>query len=92
MIVRRRYAFTSPYNLMFADCFIPEFWVTRYPPTSDQNLDLHLMTGFLAGIGADEASKMSHETIISKTITQLDRMFGACMLLVFSIHIRRLHP
>ena len=34
------------------------------------------MTGFLAGAGADAASKMPEKTVISKTLAQLDKIFG----------------
>ena len=53
-----------------------QFWVTKYPPTSEKHRDLHLMTGFMAGAAADAASKLSEKAIISKTLAQLDKIFG----------------
>jgi hypothetical protein len=53
-----------------------QFWVTKYPPTSEENRDLHLMTGFMAGAAADAASKLSEKIIVSKTLAQLDKIFG----------------
>lgn len=60
-----------------ADCFIPEFWVTRYPPTSVENQDLHCMVGFMAGESAAAAAAMRPSEVVRQTLAQLDRMFGA---------------
>jgi monoamine oxidase len=62
-----------------ADCFIPEFWVTRYPPKSVENQDLHCMVGFMAGEPAAAAAAMRPSEVVRQTLAQLDRMFGASL-------------
>ena len=34
------------------------------------------MTGFMAGAAADAASKLPEKTVVSKTLAQLDKVFG----------------
>jgi len=56
--------------------------VTKYPPTSEKHSDLHLMTGFMAGATADVASKLPEKTIVGKTLTQLDKIFGKVQMVL----------
>ena len=41
------------------------------------------MTGFMAGATADVASKLPEKTIISKTLAQLDKIFGKAVWLLW---------
>ncbi len=56
--------------------------MTKYPPTSEKHSDLHLMTGFMAGATADVASKLPEKTIVGKTLTQLDKIFGKVQMVL----------
>ncbi len=64
------------FDVVCLDSFIPEFWVTRYTPNTPNGADLHGMTGFLAGAAAEVASVLGEEEILSRTLAQLDAMFG----------------
>ena len=60
-----------------ADCFVPEFWVTAYPPTSlSAGAGLHCMVGFIAGEAAHVAAAMRQSAVVRKALDQLDAMFG----------------
>lgn len=65
------------FDVVCLDCFVPEFWVTTYQPTTPNGAALHGITGFLAGAAAEVASALSPEEILQRTLTQLDSMFGA---------------
>lgn len=66
------------FDAVCLDSFVREFWVTKYPPTTDdpELLNLHAMTGFTAGVPADIMSKLPEMEIVKRTLAQLDRMFG----------------
>ena len=59
-----------------ADCFVPEFWVTSYPPTvPDAGAGLHCVVGFIAGEAAVDAAAMRQSEVVRKALDQLDAMF-----------------
>ena len=59
-----------------ADCFVPEFWVTSYPPTAPAvGAGLHCMVGFIAGEAAAAAGAMRQSEVVRKALDQLDAMF-----------------
>jgi len=58
-----------------ADCFVPEFWVTSYPPTAPAGAGLHCVVGFIAGEAAHAAAAMRQSEVVRKALAQLDAMF-----------------
>lgn len=68
------------FDVVCTDCFLPEFWITQYPPTLDKancsTLGKFTVVGFLAGELALAASKLPQAEIINRSLLQLDRIFG----------------
>ena len=71
---------------------MPEFWVTSYPPTSEEDRGLHCMVGFKAGEAAAAAAAMRPSEVVRQTLAQLDRMFGAPPALSPRAHTARPTP
>ena len=57
---------------------MPEFWVTEYPATSSDpaTAGLCCITGFVAGARAEEMSALSQTTVVTRSLAQLDQIFG----------------
>lgn len=68
------------FDVVCTDCFLPEFWITQYPPALDKancsTLGKFTVVGFLAGELALAASKLPQAEIINRSLLQLDRIFG----------------
>ncbi|CAL8464484.1 g4019 [Coccomyxa elongata] len=77
-------AFSRPFwpadffDVVCTDCFMPEFWVTEYPATCSDpaTAGLCCITGFVAGAAAEEMSRLSQTTVVTRSLAQLDRIFG----------------
>ena len=80
-------AFSRPFwpaglfDVVCTDCFIPEFWVTQYPATSSDpaTAGLCCITGFVAGARAEEMSRLSQTTVVTRSLAQLNEIFGGCL-------------
>ncbi len=77
------------FDVVCTDSFLPEFWVTSYPPVPGQAAvseggasspaspqGQFVVTGFAAGTRAEEMSQYRDGTIIIKALKQLDLIFG----------------
>ncbi|KAG1670019.1 hypothetical protein FOA52_011175 [Chlamydomonas sp. UWO 241] len=64
------------YDVICPECFVPEFWMVRYPETAPGTGHPHLITGFLAGERADRASQLPEPEAVSSFLSQLDTMFA----------------
>jgi monoamine oxidase len=71
------------FDVVCTDSFLPEFWVTRYPPVPGGAAGSpaspegqFVVTGFAAGTRAEELSQYRDGTIIIKALKQLDLIFG----------------
>ncbi len=77
-------AFSRPFwpaeffDVVCTGCFMPEFWVTEYPATSSDpaTAGLCCITGFVAGAAAEEMSQLSQTTVVTRSLAQLDQIFG----------------
>ena len=78
LIVQKNSAATHEVKLgsCTADCFVPEFWVTTYPPSTPAGAGLRCMVGFIAGEAASAAAAMRQSEVVRKALAQLDTMFG----------------
>lgn len=64
------------FDVVCTDCFIPEFWVTSYASKAGSSTAVHCMTGFIAGKRAEDLSALRPSNIITKSLNQLDQIFG----------------
>lgn len=69
------------FDVVCTHCFLPEFWVTQYPSTSNHTdkhtaLGKFVVVGFMAGEVAAVASKLPEAEVISRSLLQLDEIFG----------------
>lgn len=80
---------------------MPEFWVTSYPATSADPAvaGLCCIVGFVAGTKAEEMSRMSQTTVVTRSLAQLDHIFGkqchtcwTCISNLFCMHFRPCPP
>ncbi|EIE19221.1 amine oxidase [Coccomyxa subellipsoidea C-169] len=69
---------TGFFDVVCTDSFMPEFWVTEYPATSSDpaTAGLCCMVGFVAGARAEEISHLSQTAVITRSLAQLDHIFG----------------
>ena len=63
--------------------FVPEFWVIE-DQKSKQSVEEHCIVGFIAGKKAESLSRVSEASIVSKSLAQLDEIFGEISLPFFS--------
>ncbi|KAG0575463.1 hypothetical protein M758_5G006600 [Ceratodon purpureus] len=69
------------FDVVCTHCFLPEFWMTHYPTTfshTDEQAALgkFVVVGFMTGEVAAAASKLPEAEVISKSLRQLDEIFG----------------
>jgi len=69
------------FDVVCTNCFLPEFWVTQYPSTSNYtdgktSLGKFVVVGFMAGESAAAAAKLPEAEVIRRSLLQLDEIFG----------------
>ena len=65
------------FDVVCPGSFLPELWVTSYPPEAGyEGPSLHGIIGFACGLKADQISGMREAAVIQATLGQLDEMFG----------------
>lgn len=76
------------FDVVCTNCFLPEFWITKYPKSplarevaSSEEAKLvaetvGLVTFFIAGDLADELDKMNRDVMFQRAIDQLDTIFN----------------
>ncbi|KAJ9516342.1 hypothetical protein QJQ45_001045 [Haematococcus lacustris] len=66
------------YDVLCPDCFVPEYWMLRYPAKNmDPSLGQHSVVGFVAGDRADALSLLPQDQVVSRFLAQLDEVYGA---------------
>lgn len=69
------------FDVVCTNCFLPEFWVTQYPSTSNHTdgetpLGKFVVVGFMAGDVAAAAAKLPEAEVLRRSLLQLDEIFG----------------
>ena len=73
------------FDVVCLGSFIPEFWIVEPADRRASANKTFGIVGFVAGRSAEEMSKMDESAIVSRTLQQLDDIFGEITLHTLSI-------
>jgi len=65
------------FDVVCPGSFLPELWVTTYPPARGYaGPPLYGIIGFACGLKADQIGGMREAAVVQASLSQLDEMFG----------------